>query len=46
MARNLMRAFGYEGVMRFRCSKGLTVDEYLMGSARDGSLDVDVSAVT
>ena len=45
MARNLMRNFGYEGVMRFRCSKGLTVDEYLMGAARDGSLDVDIPGI-
>jgi len=45
LARNLMRTFGYEGVMRFRCSKGLTVDEYLMGTAKDGALDVDVPGI-
>ena len=43
LRRNLTRSFGYEGVMRFRCSKGLTVDEYLIfGLAKPGELEVDV----
>ena len=29
--------------MRFRCSKGLRVDEYLMASAKSGDLDVGVA---
>jgi protein transport protein SEC24 len=45
LARNLMRTFGFEGVMRFRCSKGLRVDEYLMGSAKPGDLDVGVAGI-
>jgi protein transport protein SEC24 len=31
--------------MRFRCSKGLRVDEYLMGSAKPGDLDVGVAGI-
>jgi protein transport protein SEC24 len=45
LARNLMRTNGFEGVMRFRCSKGLRVDEYLMGSAKPGDLDVAVAGI-
>jgi protein transport protein SEC24 len=45
LARNLMRTFGFEGVMRFPCSKGLRVDEYLMGSAKPGDLDVGVAGI-
>jgi len=45
LARNLMRTYGFEGVMRFRCSKGLRVDEYLMGSAKPGDLDVGVAGI-
>jgi len=42
LGRNMRRSFGYEGVMRFRCSKGLCVDQYLMGMARPGEMEVDV----
>lgn len=43
--RHLTRPFGYEGVMRVRCSKGLRVEEYLMGHARVGDVDVDVPGI-
>lgn len=45
LSRNLSRNFGYEGVMRFRCSKGLCVDEYLMGYPKPGENDVDVPGI-
>ena len=45
LSRNLTRRFGYEGVMRFRCSKGLCVDQYLMGYSHPGELDVDVPGI-
>ena len=45
LRRNLHRTFGYEGVMRFRCSKGLCVDEYLMGAAKPGDVEVDVPGI-
>ena len=45
LGRNLRRTFGYEGVMRVRCSKGLCVDEYLMGTSRPGEAEVDVPGI-
>ena len=45
LGRNLRRTFGFEGVMRVRCSKGLTVGEYLMGTPRPGELEVDVPGI-
>ena len=40
LGRNLRRTFGFEGVMRVRCSTGLTVGEYLMGPPRPGALEL------
>ena len=45
LGRNLRRTFGFEGVMRVRCSKGLCVDEYLMGTPRPGEAEVDVPGI-
>jgi len=45
LGRNLRRDFGFEGVMRVRCSKGLCVDEYLMGCAQAGEHEVDVPGI-
>ena len=42
---NLRRSFGYEGVMRVRCSKGLMVEEYLMGLPCPGQQEVDVPGI-
>ena len=40
LGRNLRRTFGFEGVMRVRCSKGFVVDEYLMGVPFPGQQEV------
>lgn len=46
LGRNLRRDFGFEGVMRFRCSKGLSVDDYLMGcTPPPGQMEVDVPGI-
>ena len=45
LGRNLHRSFGFEGVMRFRCSKGLCVDQYLMGMSKPGDIEVDVPSI-
>jgi len=42
LARNMLRDFGYEGVMRFRTSKGLRVEQYLMGQLKVGDVDIDM----
>jgi len=45
LSRCVLRTHGYEGVMRFRCSRGLRVEQYLTGSAKQGDVDVDVPGV-
>jgi len=45
LARNLTRRFGYQRVKRVRCSKGLAVEEYLMGCAKPGDQEVDVPGI-
>lgn len=43
--RNLTRNFGYEGVLRVRCSRGLRVESYLTGQHIFGDVDVDVPGI-
>jgi protein transport protein SEC24 len=45
LGRNLRRTYGFEGVMRVRTSKGLCVDEYLMGTDRRGEQEIDVPGI-
>ena len=45
IGRNLRRTFGFEGVMRMRCSKGLCVEEYLTGTPCPGQLEIDIPGI-